>query len=210
VGSESRTEVERLEGLWGGAFGDAYVDRNAAAGDGRADFWRHLLTAHAVTSVLEVGCNVGANLRHIAGHVDSRNVHGVDVNLKALERLHASGMGVNAIWAPARELPFRDRWFDLVVTVGVLIHQPETTLGRVMDEIVRCARRYVLCAEYHADGTEEIPYRGEHGTLFRRNYRDLYLSRFPELDVADEGQLGADEGFDAVTWHLFERREVSA
>ena len=32
--------------------------------------------------------------------------------------------------------------------MGVLIHQPEEGLGQVIDEIVRCASRFVLAGEY--------------------------------------------------------------
>lgn len=35
---------ERLEALWSGEFGDSYVERNRAAGDGRGAFWRATLT----------------------------------------------------------------------------------------------------------------------------------------------------------------------
>lgn len=163
-----------------------------------------------MTSVLEVGCNVGGNLQHVAAHVPTRDVHGIDVNETALAELRTAWPAVNATWALARELPFRDRWFDLVYTVGVLIHQPEATLGRVVDEMVRCSGRYVLCAEYHADATEEVPYRGVEGALFRRDYRQVFLERFPELELVDEGHLTVEQGFDDVTWHLFERRARTA
>ena len=33
------------------------------------------------------------------------------------------------ILAPARSLPFDDREFELIFTMGVLIHQPEESLG---------------------------------------------------------------------------------
>jgi SAM-dependent methyltransferase len=42
---------------------------------------------------------------------------------------------------PARELPFRDAWFDLVFTVGLLIHIPEESLPLVMSEVVRTIHR---------------------------------------------------------------------
>ena len=61
----------------------------------------------------------------------------------------------------------------------MLIHQPPAELPRVMDEIVRCSRRYVLCGEYHADELEEVPYRGQEGALFRTTTGALYQERFP-------------------------------
>src|SRR5207302_8261843 len=110
--------------------------------------------------VLEVGCNVGGNLEWIEKDVPSGGVYGVDVNHKALAELRSRLGHVNAVWSPARELPFRDRFFDLVFTMGVLIHQPEATLPLVMSEIVRSSRRWVMCGEYFAEATTEVAYRG--------------------------------------------------
>ena len=203
--TEKQAEARRLEDLWGGSFGDAYVERNRAAGDVRGTFWTGLLERIAVERALEVGCNLGANLRWIASRVPAHQVYGVDVNLKALDTLHQTYPAVNAIWATGRELPFRDRWFDLVFTMGVLIHQPESTLPLVMSEIVRCSRRYVLCGEYHAPETTEVPYREQTGALFKRDYGRLYQELFPELTLRDTGFLGRDQGWDDVTWWLFEK-----
>jgi pseudaminic acid biosynthesis-associated methylase len=199
-------EARRLEDLWSSDFGDAYVDRNAAAGNLRGPFWQEFLSEFPVTSVLEVGCNLGANLHWIAQTLPRKQVWGIDVNEKALQRLQADLPGINAVWSAARDLPFRDRWFDIAFTMGVLIHQPEATLSLVMAEIVRCSRRYVLCGEYFAAETVEVPYRGQPGALFKRNYGRIYQEQFPELQLIKHGFLGRDEGWDDVTWWLFERK----
>ncbi len=75
----------------------------------------------------------------------------------------------------------------LAFTTGVLIHQPESTLPLVMAELVRVSRRYVLCGEYFAPETVEVPYRGVSGALFKRDYGGLYRELFPELRLIDEG-----------------------
>ena len=198
-------EAQRLEKLWAGPFGDAYVRRNADAGDGRDRFWSGLLEKYPVENALEVGCNVGANLQWIAKIVGPTQAYGVDVNEEALKILHRRLPGVNAISTPARQLPFRDRWFDLAFTCGVLIHQPESTLPLVMSEIVRVSRRYVLAVEYHADEITEVPYRRQRGALFKRDYRQRYHELFPELELLDGGFLGRDQGWDDATWCLFGR-----
>lgn len=202
---ETQPEASRLERLWADEFGDDYVQRNRDAGEGREAFWRELLSGHPVTSVLEIGCNVGANLRWIDGIVPSRAVWGIDINETALQTIRQRLPGINAVWSPARQLPFRDRAFDLIFTAGVLIHQPETTLPLVMAEAVRCARRYVLALEYFAAEATDVPYRGEKGALFKRDYGRLYADLFPELRLEDSGELGHDEGWDDVTWWLFAR-----
>lgn len=199
-------EATRLERLWAGEFGSAYADRNAVLDERRAAFWDGLLDRHPIRSVLEVGCGQGANLAPIARRLEASDVWGVDVGVEALEHARAHVPGANLVCSPARRLPFRDGLVDLAFTVGVLIHQPEESVAEVVDEIVRCSRRFVLWAEYHAEQTEEVPYRGETGSLFRRDYGALFATGHPELAVVEAGFLDRDSGFDRLTWQLLERR----
>jgi spore coat polysaccharide biosynthesis protein SpsF len=195
----------RLEQLWAGDFGDAYVDRNFDAQRGRRAFWDDLLDRIEVASALEVGCNVGANLAWIAQRLPRGRVAGVDVNERALAELRRRLPGVRAERACARRLPAADGEFDLTFTMGVLIHQDPSELGDVMSEIVRCSRRYVLCGEYHADRLTEVPYRGRPGSLFKQDFGALYARSFPQLRLLDRGHLSEPGVWDDVTWWLFER-----
>lgn len=199
------SETERLEELWAGQFGDAYVDRNIHAVRGREVFWNGLLESYPVGNVLEVGCNVGANLEWICKVLPPRRVYGVDINHKALEILRERISQANAVWAAAKELPFRDKWFDLVFTAGVLIHQPEGALHLVMSEALRCSRRYVLCMEYFAEETVEVPYRGQERALFKRDYGRMYMEAFPELKLLEQGMLTRDQGWDDVKFWMLEK-----
>jgi pseudaminic acid biosynthesis-associated methylase len=200
-----RPEAVRLEELWSGEFGDAYVKRNADAYDHRRAFWQDLLQRTGFTSALEVGCNVGGNLRWLVDELAEGATWGVDVNWSAIDSVRDDQPRVNAVWSPGRELPFRDRWFDLVFTMGVLIHQPDATLPVVMGEMVRCSQRFVLCGEYYAAESTEVPYHGVDGALFKRDYGRLFTEQFPNLSLVDEGFLSKDAGWDDVTWWLFER-----
>jgi len=201
----THSEAERLEQLWGGAFGTEYAVRNAEAGVGRGPFWTGLLAAHPVTSVCEIGCNTGANLRWLGELIDPEGVFGVDVNHDALLEARRRFPRVNALWGLARELPLRDEFVDLAFTTGVLIHQPDDTLGQVMDEVVRVSRRFVLCGEYFSEDPVEVQYRGERGALFKRDYGRLYAERYPEMRLLERGFLGRADGWDDVDWWLFEK-----
>ena len=204
-GAKSLSEARRLETLWAGRFGDKYNERNKEGYAGRGRFWREFLPALGVKSVLEVGCNIGGNLQWIVELVPARQVWGIDINEAALTQLRVSLPGVNALWSPARELPFRDGYLDLVFTAGVLIHQPEESLSQVMSEIVRCSRRWVLCMEYFSGNTVEVPYRGNVRALFKRDYGKKYLKGFPELKLIQQGGLGKSDGWDNVTYWLFRK-----
>ena len=199
-------EATRLERLWAGEFGAAYADRNPVDVDRRAPFWVGLLERHQIRSVLEVGCGQGANLAPIARRLDPDDVWGVDVSPLAIGRARVNAPGVNVVLSRARQLPFRDGFVDLTFTVGALIHQPDESLGSVIDEIVRCSARFVLWAEYHAPRTEEVPYHDQPGSLFRRDFASIYATRHPELAVVESGFLDQSAGFDRLTWQLLERR----
>ena len=201
----NEAEARRLEGLWRDEFGNAYVRRNAALDDRRGAFWADLLGDLEIASALEVGCGQGGNLRHLAAILPPEAVWGVDVNAEARVRAHQNAPGTNVVAAVARALPFRDGLVDLALTVGVLIHQPDTTLPLVMAELVRVSRRYVLWVEYHADETTEVPYHGERGALLKRDYGRIYHALFQELQVRGEGFLGEDAGFDRVTWQVLQK-----
>ncbi|HEX2784787.1 MAG TPA: pseudaminic acid biosynthesis-associated methylase [Ilumatobacteraceae bacterium] len=203
---ETGSEAIRLEALWRGDFGDDYVDRNAGGYELREAFWNDLFDTIGFQSVLEVGCNVGGNLRWLVPLLRSGASFGIDVNTKAIARLHAEVPGVNAISGPGRDLPFRDRWFDLVFTMGVLIHQPDSTLPLVMSEMVRTSARWVFMGEYFAEETTEVHYRGHDSALFKRDYGAIFAELFPDWVQADSGFLSRDAGWDDVTWWLFERR----
>lgn len=205
--SEAReAEVSRLENLWSGEFGDEYVDRNIKAYEGREELWKVIIEKCKPGDVLEIGCNVGANLYWLEKMLPSRCVHGMDVNEKSLALLRKSLPQVNTIWGVASRLPYRDEWFDIVFTTGVLIHQPRSVLPVVMSEIVRCSKRYVLCGEYYSEELIEVPYRKQSGALFKEDYGKLYLNLFPELNLIHEEFRAKEKGgWDDVTFWLFEK-----
>jgi len=202
---KQQPEVERLEKLWSGEFGNAYLERNREAGDKRGPFWKGLLAEFPATRILEVGCNRGANIHWLSSLIAPRQLYGIDVNENALAEGRCSYPAVNFSWARARDLPFRDGWFDLTFTTGVLIHQPEDTIPLVMAEIVRCSNRWILCGEYYAETTTEIPYRGERDALIKRDFGGMYQQLFPELVLRRQGFLNADDGWDRLTYWMFEK-----
>lgn len=198
-------DAGRLEQLWANDFGNAYVERNRDAGGGRGSFWASIIERYPIASALEVGCNMGANLRWLAEIISQESLAGVDVNQRALGELKQTLPGVTTHHAPARDLPFPDETFDLVFTMGVLIHQSPTSLPEVMDEIVRCTSRYVLCGEYFAENLVEVPYRGHRGALYKMDFGKMYECRFPQLSLLGGGRLSRAVGFDDITYWMFEK-----
>ncbi len=203
--TDANDEVRRLEELWAGDHGDAYVDRNFDAYSKRGPWWHAMIERTAPSRVLEVGCNVGGNLRYIAKEAPEAQIYGIDINRKALDLVREIVPNGNFMLEHARELPFRDGWFDLAFTMGVLIHQPDDSLETVMSEIVRVSSRWVLCAEVYSPERNSIPYRGIPESFIGRDYGGIYQKIAPGLKLVDSGDIGKDQDFDTLRYWLFEQ-----
>ena len=198
---------------WAGQFGDEYVNRNDYAdwkmGLGTEAF-RRILGGLNIQSVLEVGSSIGLNLLFInevfKGDI---KLYAVEPNRKAFDELISQKrIRLEKAWnCDGFQLPLADSSVDLVFTAGVLIHVAPDDLDRITDEIVRVARKYVLCIEYFSHIPVEIPYRGQKGLLFKRDFGAFYLDRFPNLKCARYGFLWQHEFpiFDNLTWWLFKK-----
>ena len=188
------------EALWSQTFGDEYTVRNDKDYRPRAEFFRNLLLRYPAEKILEVGCNQGMNLDIMNG-VSPGFYCGCDVNASAVRMCRAKHPDLNVVCCSGYATPFRDGFFDLVFTCGVLIHQHPNEVGRMMEEVVRVSGKYVLAMEYAAEAFEEIPYRGQKEALFKGPYGEIYKSF--GFSLAETGFLSREQGFDSVTYWMF-------
>jgi pseudaminic acid biosynthesis-associated methylase len=135
--------------------------------------------------ILEVGCNVGNQLVHLQ-KLGFTDLWGIEVSRYAIETAKLKIKNVNIVKASAFDIPFKDRFFDLVFTSGVLIHIPPTNLHHTMDEIHRVSGKYIWCFEYFAERAMEVKYRGKKGLLWKNNFLRLFKDRFPNLKIVKE------------------------
>jgi len=200
--------------LWSSDFGYDYAQRsgNQISDESlRAQVrnWGRMLQtaiAPAPQSALEVGCNIGQNLVALANYMGE--LHGIEPNEQVVElaRRHPALRGADIRSGHGGALPFADSSIDLVFTVGVLIHVAPDNLAKVVDEIVRVSRHYVVCAEYFSPTPVEIQYRGMEGYLFKRDFGSYYLERHPSLRVRDYGFFWKPlDHSDNTNWWLFEK-----
>ena len=91
--------------------------------------------------------------------------------------------GVNVLQGSGFDLPFRDNYFDLVCTNGVLIHISPDDLPRIMSEMCRCSRRYIMGFEYYAKEMQNINYRGNEGFLWKADYAQKFCDHLPNLQI---------------------------
>lgn len=135
--------------------------------------------------VLEVGCNYGAQLRGLQ-RMGFKNLYGVELLPYAVEESKKTFSGLNIITGSGFDLPFKDGFFDLVCTNGVLIHISPDDHYSFMKEIYRCSRNYIMGWEYYNNGITEINYRKHQGYMWKADFAEIYRKYFPELKVKEK------------------------
>jgi pseudaminic acid biosynthesis-associated methylase len=191
------------EQFWSGEFGSQYVGRNRVDWALRVPYWEDILLWTGARSVLEVGCNIGSNLKACRSVDRQIELTGVDVNQDALMEATLAGLNVHEMSGSS----VGHRWpdgFDLVATVGVLIHVAPEHLSDMMDSIIMASRKYVLAVEYAAEAEEHIEYRGHTGKLWRRPFGELYQAK--GLKLIETGDAG--NGFDRCVYWLLTKADA--
>ncbi|MFH1171412.1 MAG: pseudaminic acid biosynthesis-associated methylase [bacterium] len=180
--------------FWSGGFGKGYNDRNTFTVKGFDAFYKKtwgttrtamnklFLSKLAIRNTLEVGANFGLQLRHLQ-QSGFENLYGIEIQQDAVERSKKITKGVNIIQGSAFDLPFKNAYFDLVFTSGVLIHIHPKHLKNAIREMVRCSKKYLWGFEYFNETEQEIPYRGNRNVLWKNNFPKLFLTYAPKLKL---------------------------
>jgi len=186
---------------WSGTFGREYTDRNALSldemealykenyGFNRTElnekFLNHLDRS---ARILEVGSNIGNQLLCLQ-KMGFDNLYGIELQSYAVELSKSRTKNINIIQGEASDIPFKDNYFDMVFTSGVLIHISPHDLADVMKEIYRCSREYIFGFEYYSENPTEIKYRGHQDLLWKADFARKYLELFDDLDLVKEEKI---------------------
>lgn len=183
---------------WTGNFGKEYTDRNALSlEEMELSYKDHFgITRMEMNSkfigdldrninILEVGSNIGNQLLCLQ-KAGLKNLYGIELQFYAVELSKTRTKGINIIQGSAFDVPFKDGFFDLVFTSGLLIHIDPEDVSKVLEEIYRCTKRYIWGFEYYADAYTEIHYRGHADLLWKTNFSKLFLDRFSDLILVSE------------------------
>ncbi|HET6325129.1 MAG TPA: pseudaminic acid biosynthesis-associated methylase [Planctomycetaceae bacterium] len=192
------TDLNFQSETWAGEFGREYTDRNSLSlaevealhlrmfGLTKTQISRPFLD-HLDRSIriLEIGSNIGSQLK-ILQAMGFQSLCGLELQQGAIEKAKAGTTNINFMQGNALDVPFKDGFFDLVFTSGVLIHIAPDNLRQALSEIYRCSRRYVFGFEYFAEEMTEVTYHGRQAMLWKTDYCKLYHDQFPELSLVKE------------------------
>lgn len=181
--------------FWTGDFGKEYTDRNSRD---QAEWDKFYLDNYGITKinmnqeflgnlnknsrVLEVGCNTGMQLTGLQ-RMGFENIYGIEIQAYAVQKAKEYTQNVNIIQGSGFDIPFKDNFFDVVCTNGVLIHIDPKDLPLIMSEMVRTSKKYIWGFEYYSDNITNINYRGNEGFLWKADYAELFLQSFKNLKL---------------------------
>lgn len=198
---------------WTGKFGNDYIERNnMQAGNLKNQIisWSRILGCMPQTppaSILEVGANIGHNLRALS-HISDATLYAVEPNDKARNALSKSGIldPKNVFGATAFDIPLGDGAVDMAFTSGVLIHIAPDDLLKACSEIHRVSSKYIVCREYFSTAPDAKDYRGHEGLLFKRDFGAFWMDNFPDLELVDYGFFWYRvTGLGDLTWWVFRK-----
>ena len=198
------------ENFWSGQFGDEYVERcsgEAILACKTGKFARMLSKSGGIKTSLELGSNIGLNERALQRLFPDIQMDVVEINEKAAGECRKIK---NVTVYQGSILEFStDKNYDLTFTSGVMIHIDPDKLPIVYRCLYEHSRKYILVAEYYNPTPVEVPYRGNSGKLFKRDFAGEMLDMYPDLHLIDYGFIyHRDLVFsgDDVSWFLMGKK----
>ncbi|UCG03307.1 MAG: methyltransferase domain-containing protein [Candidatus Heimdallarchaeota archaeon] len=183
---------------WTGEFGREYTDRNALSleemealyqknyGLTRTDMnYEFIRNLDQSVRILEVGSNIGNQLLCLQ-KMGFSNLYGIEIQEYAVEFSKSRTKQINIIQGSAFDIPFKDGFFGLVFTSGVLIHIAPSDLELAIKEIYRSTKKFIWGFEYFSEDCTVVNYRGNTDLLWKNNFSKIYLDIFSDLRLIKE------------------------
>ena len=171
VNIRRKIRLDYNEGFW-----NKYADENESRNNEEfTKFLTNLARSLHCTSVLEIGCGTGIDLRKFD---DSFEIHGIDLNEHALELAKVNIPKSKFYKESITKLPFEDSSVDFVFTHKLLNYLDDETVDKGVSEMFRVAKRYILNCELFGETEEKIDDEMRFRNMLKRwlNYKVRVVS----------------------------------
>jgi len=194
---QEQTDDSSTERFWAGDFGKEYTDRNNTTPEETDEIYRNTYGVSRTelnneflrdvinkdSKILEVGCNIGIQLR-LLQKMNYTTLWGIELQQYAAEIARRQTKEINIVKGSGFDIPFKDNYFDLVFTSGVLIHISPQDIKKILNEMYRCTHTYIWGFEYYIPkGYQMVKYRGNENVLWKTDFAQLFLDNFPKLTL---------------------------
>lgn len=196
------------EAFWAGEFGDDYIDRNSLDQfvTHKLVMWGKILNAAGkVSSMMELGCNIGLNLMALQRLAPALDLSGYEINSKAAAQARENVDANIHVGSILEDLDAGQ--VDLTFTSGVLIHINPDHLNAVYANLYKYSRRYVVVSEYYNPSPVSVSYRGHKDRLFKRDFAGDLIDQY-DMKLVDYGFVYKRDPWapqDDTTWFLLEK-----
>jgi ubiquinone/menaquinone biosynthesis C-methylase UbiE len=153
---------------------DAMHAHEAGDDDAGLEILFSALRALEVRTLLDVGSATGRVLPRLAEGLSNTLICGVEPVVALVRQGISSGVnkGLPLLLASGDALPFSDKSFDAVCEFGILHHVPDP--ARVVQEMLRVARKAVVISDANRFGQGPLPLRIAKLLLFKLNLWDAF------------------------------------
>lgn len=155
-----RSYVTPQEAFWAGEFGTEYIGRNDSQellASNLYFFSKALKQAGKILSCVELGANIGMNLKALKLFYPRIKLKGAEINPEAATRPTELIGAQNVFEGSIFDYPITDKT-DLALVKGVLIHIDPKMLGAVYEKLYQASSRYILVCEYYNPSPVAMPY----------------------------------------------------
>ena len=193
--------------FWKNEYAESYINKNQEfeIKKGTEAWIKMLSQAKGVTSILECGCNIGRNISFLEQVLPAAEKSIIEISDQAFKIVTSKHKLKNAFHGTILDSKFKEN-FDLVFTMGVLIHIHPDNLKENMEKIFQHSKKFILLGEYFNRTPLSIEYQGQKDRLFKRDFGKFFLESF-NVSLVDYGFLWGhvydQDGFDDITWWLF-------
>jgi pseudaminic acid biosynthesis-associated methylase len=197
------------EAFWAGEFGDEYSIRNNSEGleiSNEIMFSQILRSTSSVRSIVELGFNIGLNLKALKKINTEFDLCGYEINTKAYEIAQKLNIAV------IRHGSILNKWgnskkYDISLTKRVLIHINPEELEKVYLNLYELSNRYIVICEYYNPTPVTVEYRGNKDKLFKRDFAGEMIDKY-KLKLVDYGFVYHRHNYfpqDDATWFVLEK-----
>jgi spore coat polysaccharide biosynthesis protein SpsF len=201
--------MNEQQNFWARQYAEEYIEKNSNFDllSGVVGWKKMLSASNGVNSILECGCNIGRNIDFLEKVLPHASKSVVEISKPAFDYVTQRHKLAHAFNGPIEESSIPAA-FDLVFTIGVLIHVHPDNLLTIMGKMFDYSCKYILIGEYFNRTPVMIEYQGQQNRLFKQDFGKLFIENFP-VELVDYGFLWGHiydkAGFDDITWWLFRK-----
>ncbi len=203
--------MNEQQNFWANVYAEKYIESNCQFDRAKGvDAWNMMLRElRPLDSILECGSNIGKNIDFLNEMMPASLKSIIEISQPAFKYVSSHYELDRAFNGSIEDADFDEESFDLVFTIGVLIHIHPDNLLKNLEKMYKLSSEYILMGEYFNRTPVMLEYQGLKNKLFKRDFGKIFIETF-QVELLDVGFLWGHlydkSGFDDITWWLFKKK----